>query len=175
VRVSSFTGPVALVVDDSIWIAQRGLRRRSALRRLDPATGQIVGAVEARPEFVAVTLTGDSLWAASLGGWPGARGYRGGSVARVDPATNRIVANTRVGRAPAAIAAGAGAVWVTNNLDDTVSRINPRTSQVVKTIRVGAGPAGVAVDENAVWVASNGDHTVSRIDPARMRSSRQLP
>jgi len=63
------------------------------------------------------------------------------------------------------IAVGAGAVWVTNQLGDSVSRIDPATNRVVETITVGRGPVGIAVGLGAVWVANSLDGTVSRIDP----------
>ena len=70
-----------------------------------------------------------------------------------------------VGTTPTGVAAGAGAVWVTNSADGTVSRIDPQTQAVTQTVRVGSGPSGVAVGEGAVWVANGLDGTVSRIDP----------
>ena len=70
-----------------------------------------------------------------------------------------------VGRNPAAIAVGSGAVWVAKDRDNTVSRINPSTGQVVgRPIAVGNGPGAIAVGAGAVWVANTGDDTVSRIN-----------
>src|SRR6185312_17419979 len=71
-----------------------------------------------------------------------------------------------LGSVPSAIAAGAGAVWVTSEESGTVYRIEPRTRTVVAAIGVGNGPIGVAVGAGAVWVANRRDATVSRIDPA---------
>ena len=65
----------------------------------------------------------------------------------------------------AAIALGAGAVWVADSLDDGVVRIDPSTRAVTTTIPVGRNPVGVAVGEGSVWVANSGDGTVTRIDP----------
>ena len=66
----------------------------------------------------------------------------------------------------AAIALGAGAVWVADSLDDAVVRIDPATRAVTTTIPVGRRPSGVAVGAGSVWVANSGDGTVTRIDPA---------
>jgi YVTN family beta-propeller protein len=76
-----------------------------------------------------------------------------------------IATEAPVGESPAEIAAGEGAVWVTNAGDNTVSRIDPSSNEVVETIDVGNAPAGVAVGEGAVWVANGLDGTVSRINP----------
>ena len=66
---------------------------------------------------------------------------------------------------PAGIAAGAGAVWVTSLLDDSVSRIDPATGRIVARIRVGRGASAIAVGPGAVWVADSLAGAVSRIDP----------
>ena len=76
-----------------------------------------------------------------------------GSVSRIDPQTNAVVARIFVGHEPFAIAAGDGAVWVTNRTDFTVSRIDPRTNTVTATIPIGGRPEGLAVGANMVWVA----------------------
>jgi len=86
-----------------------------------------------------------------------------GSVARVDPATGKVLARVPVGTDASAIVAGAGSVWVASPLDDTVSQIDP--TNAVTTIRVGHGPSGVAVGAGAVWVTDRYDDTVQRIDP----------
>jgi YVTN family beta-propeller protein len=57
-----------------------------------------------------------------------------------------------VGNGPVDLAAGGGAIWVTNSLDGTVSRIDPATNDVVE-ITVGSSPEGVAVGDGSVWVA----------------------
>jgi YVTN family beta-propeller protein len=48
------------------------------------------------------------------------------------------------GGEPLAVAAGAGAIWVTNQAAGTISRIDPGTKTVVKTVRVGFNPHGLA-------------------------------
>src|SRR5262245_22981698 len=49
------------------------------------------------------------------------------SVAVIDPESNKVVESVPVGVSPAAIAVGAGSVWVGNTADQTVSRIDART------------------------------------------------
>jgi YVTN family beta-propeller protein len=73
-----------------------------------------------------------------------------GTVTRIDTSSG----STRtilVGRGPAGIAFGEGAVWVANGDDGTVSRIDPSTYDVT-TIDVGNRPNGVAAGNGAVWV-----------------------
>src|SRR5215217_2198172 len=63
-----------------------------------------------------------------------------------------IMAQYPVGRDPAAIAAGAGSVWVANRLDGTVSRITRARHEVVP-IPVGGEPTGLAFSGGTLWVA----------------------
>jgi YVTN family beta-propeller protein len=69
-----------------------------------------------------------------------------------------------VGEKPFGIAYGRGAVWVTNNGDDTVTRIDSGSLNT-RILPVGRGPKGVAVGAGAVWVANSIASTVTRIDP----------
>ena len=57
-----------------------------------------------------------------------ARGVGLGSVQRIDPASNAVVATRTVGPAPRFLAAGEGGVWTLNQGDGTVSRIDPSTN-----------------------------------------------
>jgi YVTN family beta-propeller protein len=70
---------------------------------------------------------------------------------------------TGVGR-PSGVAAGAGAVWVTDSADDQLLRVNS-AGQVDDRIPVGRGPAGVAVGGGQVWVTNQLDGTVSEVNP----------
>jgi YVTN family beta-propeller protein len=72
-------------------------------------------------------------------------------VTRIDPGSN-ATRQIEVGDQPAAVAVGAGSVWVANAGDGTVSRIDPATRKVVKTIDVGNAPAGLVVADGLVWV-----------------------
>jgi DNA-binding beta-propeller fold protein YncE len=105
-----------------------------------------------------------------------------GTVSRVDPATNRVVAIIqlpRSGRQARAIAVGAGAVWVAATAG-MVWRIDPVGNRVVGKVDTGSSlyePIGVAAQDDAVWLvccanAAPGryrDSKLLRIDPARNR------
>jgi len=120
-------------------------------------------------------LIGATLAAAAVGAAVGVFLTQGGgstagasiapnAVGVIDSESGKIVSEIAVGGAPADVAAGPDAVWVTNANDGTVSRIDPSTNDVRQTIDVGGGPAGVAVGGGAVWVANGLDGTVSRVD-----------
>jgi DNA-binding beta-propeller fold protein YncE len=88
---------------------------------------------------------------------------------RIDPQRRRIAATIPLGFPPAAVAAGAGGVWVTDELGDRLIRIDPATNRVVSAIPVGRGAAGLTVGAGSVWVANAIDHTLTRVDPRTNR------
>jgi YVTN family beta-propeller protein len=90
---------------------------------------------------------------------------RANAIGVIDPDRSRIDSEISVGAAPGRIAAGDGALWVTNTDDQTVSRIDLDSNTVRQTIRVGGGPSAVAVGAGAVWAANGLGGSVSRIDP----------
>jgi ABC-type transport system substrate-binding protein/DNA-binding SARP family transcriptional activator/DNA-binding beta-propeller fold protein YncE len=86
------------------------------------------------------------------------------SVAMIDPGSGTLQAVLPAGGAPGGIAAGAGAVWVTDTADDLLLEIDP-AARTVERIPVGRGPTGVAVGDGEVWVVNQLDRTVSEINP----------
>ena len=92
-----------------------------------------------------------------------------GRVVRVDEATRRPVATTRVGTFLSDLAVGAGAVWATDTVEDVVWRVDAATGRATRTIPVGQQPSGIAIGFGSVWVASRDSGTVSRIDPGSNR------
>jgi YVTN family beta-propeller protein len=78
-----------------------------------------------------------------------------------------VVATIPVGLRPFRVAAGAGAIWVTNRAEGTVSRIDPATGAVSGTFDgVGAGPSRVMVAQGSVWVTDEDGRAVFRLDAA---------
>ncbi len=69
-----------------------------------------------------------------------------GTVSRIDPNSNAVVAVIPVGDGPGSLAIGDEGVWVGNEFDGTVMRIDPRTNTVVESIETGQRPAGLALD-----------------------------
>jgi DNA-binding beta-propeller fold protein YncE len=88
----------------------------------------------------------------------------GGTVTRIDPKTNAVVATIDVGRGFGQMAIGSDAVWVVNHDYATVSKIDPQTNKVVDTIDLPPPIATVTVTADAVWVASFALNTIVRID-----------
>ena len=82
----------------------------------------------------------------------------------IDPDGGQITAQYSVGHGPQALAAGAGSMWVANQLDGTVSRIDRGRSERV-TIDVGGKPTGLAFGAGSLWVADGQGRQVAQIAP----------
>jgi streptogramin lyase len=67
----------------------------------------------------------------------------------------RLVGNANIKPATAALAVGAGAVWVGNYFAGTVTRVDPTTGKS-HDIYVGLNPTGIGVGFGSVWVSNNG-------------------
>jgi DNA-binding SARP family transcriptional activator len=75
------------------------------------------------------------------------------SIAVVDPRTNKVVDDIRVGDYPTAVAAGNGSIWVGNGGDNTVQRIDAKTDK--PSFPGGAQqPLDLAVTRHALWIAN---------------------
>lgn len=163
IRITRAGGtPALLPGDGGVWIGHRGIPGSAGLQLVGETSAQPMELHAVDPDVVALASAAGSPWVLDFGDWPASR-HRGSVL---DPVEGRRVP---VGRAPAAIAAVAGQLWVTNNLDDTVTRIDPSSARATHTIQVGDGPVGIAAGHSAAWVANTEDDSVSRIDPASGR------
>lgn len=182
----------------SIWVVTD---RNGVVSRIDPDTGAAVAEVYVPKGAAAVATGPDALWITSeeagrltrvnphntevveeiaVGPRPGrlAVGEGGvwtlngdGSVSRVDPQTNKVVATITLGGGIAGgdIAAGAGSVWVSAPGSPLV-RIDPRTNRAVQRF-TGEGGGAVLVAHGSVWVAA-GPRTTWRLDPRLVEAVR---
>ncbi len=91
----------------------------------------------------------------------------------LDPATGAVEDAIPLGRAPAQIAVGEGAVWTLDANDRTISRIDPRDRANVRTFSTASTPTDLAAGAGAVWVGNASPSarfasyptSVSRLDP----------
>src|SRR4051812_4003692 len=90
---------------------------------------------------------------------------RKGTLARVEPATNKIVAEIYVAPGSYAVAFGGDAVWVTSSEKNVLTRVNAQTNVVEETIPVGPKPRFLTVGEGGVWTLNQGDGSITRVDP----------
>ena len=162
---SFFGSPSVTAGESGVWVAT-GDRR---VGRLSIVSGTLIDPVvipqppdeRADTVFSGIAVDANAVWVI---GDPVDR-----RVWRIDSSTGELVATISLPFAPKDVAAGAGGVWVTSQLDDTLSRIGPATNRIAGTVRVGRGAAGVAVGAGSIWVANAVEGTVSRVDPRTLQ------
>jgi streptogramin lyase len=152
--------------------------------RLDPGTGRVVARIKLGPlplQFEA----GDRRFLPSLvavGAGAGWVATGRGAVARIDTASNRVVAVVKLLPArPTAIAVAAGSVWVASGGDGVV-RIDATTNRVLGTLRLDLYAERVAVGGGVIWVGGPTTDpiveiagAVARIDAATGRVREIVP
>ena len=87
-----------------------------------------------------------------------------GSLAKVDPKTNRVVETFATGVPGVALVEANGSLWASVPDRDSVAQIG-LDGRVIRTIAVGAKPRFIAAGEGGVWALGQGAGDVTRIDP----------
>lgn len=150
-------------LDGSVWIqAPDGALTATGtafVYRLDAGSGEEQARIEAgggRCQGIGAGF--GSLWVCTDTG-----------LARVDPATNRVVAEVPFPAAAVFVrpVAAADRVWMLSGdgVADAVVEIDPRRNEVVATHRLGHPLAGLAFGAGAVWATSPQDGLLLRLDP----------
>jgi streptogramin lyase len=96
-----------------------------------------------------------------------------GTLARINPRTNRVARRVRVKRGACSVAVGAGAVWVVNYRQSALLRVDPRTGRVRK-LNVDSVPFDVLVAFGRIWVTGWEAGRLDEIDPRTFRVVRRL-
>ena len=166
--------PQALLAHgDSLWIATP-----SNVVRLNLRNGSTIARIPIPTDGVNAGLAfgAGSIWLAPTGT---------SQLLRIDPSSNRLVANIRLGvsdngRASSlggGVASAAGRIWVSrdsNRPHGDVISVNPTTNQATATpITVGSGPGTVVSGFGSLWVDNTsvtvGNNAPSQIYPAVSR------
>jgi DNA-binding beta-propeller fold protein YncE len=151
--------------ENALWV----LTSTGRIERVDPNTGRVTDTISrapvSGPEFGGGIAAGaGAVWTAP---------YLARALWKIDPVSGEFVGKValgrrmgiRVGRRPAGVAFGDGAVWVVTT-DGSLLRIDPQSENVVREIRLGVYPAQagsgdigaqggwapMAVGEGAVWL-----------------------
>jgi DNA-binding beta-propeller fold protein YncE len=142
----------------SLWVADCS---EKTLNRIDIRTATRTAVIPtglASPDGEMNVVSGaGSVWVAS---------DASGVVARVDPATNRVIASVKVEPGSCYLAFGFDALWVVSAGSATIQKVDPATNNAIAMTRLGRQPGFLAAGEGGVWVQEQGDGTVVRIDPA---------
>jgi hypothetical protein len=160
-------GIAAEPAGDAVWASLP-----TGLLRIDAASARVVATVPAAG--VAPPAVGDAaVWVVCCGGETSLGAAR---LTRVDPVSNRVVAEIALPGLPDAVAVGPSGVWV-RGVAGPVWRVDPASNRVVATVPVPHGLGGaqgsVLVGRDAVWVSDPDSETALRIDPRRNRITSQ--
>jgi virginiamycin B lyase len=158
-------GPEGIAVAGRIvWVAEGG----HGLARIDAATNRLLGTVRLDLYAERVAADGGTIW---VGGPTTDPSFEtAGAVARIEAVTGRVREIVPSGL-PTGMAAGVGAVWVTER---------DAAGGALECIAPGASPSGMtglptlgelAVGGGAVWAADRRGSLVYRLDPDRLPCS----
>jgi hypothetical protein len=152
-------------LDGSVWILApdaplRGGEQGALIYRLDATTGEEQARVPIDGRLCQGIGAGfGSLWACTDTG-----------LARIDPATNEVVAEVpfRVAQVFARPVFSEDRVWMLagNVVADRVVEIDPATDEVIATHRLDHALAGLAAGDGAVWATAQADGIVLRLGPS---------
>jgi glutamine cyclotransferase len=174
--------PAGLAVDAAtIWVVHPDT---DEVVRLDSRTGRVVARIELGPlpfQFA----PGDRRFRPSLVAVGAGAGWvvsGRGAVARIDAASNRVVAVIKLGRQGAGGVAVAGRiVWVAEG-GQGVARIDAATNRLLGMVRLDVQADRVAADGGTVWVGGRSTDpgfetagAVARIDAATGRVREIVP
>jgi sugar lactone lactonase YvrE len=174
--------PAGLAVDAAtIWVVHPDT---DEVVRLDPRTGRVVARIRLGPlpfQFA----PGDRRFLPSLvavGAGAGWVGTSRGAVARIDAASNRVVALVKLGRQGAGGIAVAGRiVWVAQG-GHGLARIDAATNRLLRAVRLDLRADRVAADGGTIWVGGPSTDpsfeaagAVARIDAASGRVREIVP
>ena len=126
-----------------------------ALLRIDPRSGQTIASVKTGAEARFFDVGEESIWMHNVDG----------TVSRVDPASNKVIATIQVDEGNVNggdIQVGGGYVWARVS-SALVSQIDPRTNTVVARYGPASGSGAVAADTEAVWITAHDVDAVYRL------------
>jgi virginiamycin B lyase len=152
------------VTEEAVWV---GNVRGDSVTRIDPRTNTIAAVVPLGgpgPHPVCSLCT-SALVAGHGAVWAGyTRGGVGSELARIDPATNTVVAVIAVAANPVGGAAGARGLWLAHFQSETVTHVDPATNAVVGASAVGSPLLGVALDGDTAWATSHPHDRLLRLE-----------
>lgn len=161
-------GPAAIVIYSALAFAlpsgdhkhttPMGVKEPGVQRPITSIQPEAVFPVEGAPDWVAIAP--DSVW---IGNNPK------GSIARLDPKTNKVAAIVQVGKITCAgLAAGFGSIWVPSCGDKALYRVDVATNKVVAKIPLGPADTegALTASEDSIWYLTDTRGTLVRIDPA---------
>ena len=168
----------------SVWVTSAG---QGTLSRINPETGEVAARIEVGRGAVdvAVDERGGAVWIAGLHlpedyeEYPPPGHSEDRKLTRVDPGTNRVVAEVPIGAGSPeggahSVDVGEGAVWAAS-VDGDLLKVDPATNEVLAITRLGDYTSDLAVSEGVVWATvqnkAPGDvrTLLVRVDPSTVK------
>ena len=151
--------------DEDLLVVSPGLGK---VVRLDPETAEERASIPLGPNAIWVAVGPEAIWVSGEAD--------GGTVYRVNPKTNKVVARIKTPNPFATgLAAGLGAVWVAARDRRVIYRIDPATNKVAATIELPTQIGGVTVGPDAVWASGWSNGAIYRIDDATNTITGSVP
>jgi virginiamycin B lyase len=138
----------------SLWVPNCG---DQTLARVDLKTGNFTVTI---PTGIADSEGGVATGAGSV--W--LITDKQGTLVKIDPDTNKVVAEIRLPAGSFALAFGEKALWATCTTQNLLTRVNPETNLIVESIPVGKEFRFLAVGDGFVWTLNQADGSVSKVD-----------
>jgi virginiamycin B lyase len=140
---------------DTLWIPL--CADQPALARVRPSNNKIVTTLPFGPadDEGGITASEDSIWLAS---------GKGGTLLRIDPATNSIRQRISVPPGSANPLYAEGLIWITGNQTDVLTPVDARTGEILPAIPVGPQPRFLTTGAGSIWTLNQGDGTITRVD-----------
>jgi streptogramin lyase len=139
--------------DGSVWLSGP----RTTMVRIDPGSGEEIASIDLGTTVRAVAFGEGMAWAGT-----------NDSLARIDPALNRVTGTVATPLGTAGVAVGSGNVWVTGESGDEVVRVDPDTLEITARIEAHLpGPIDASADD--VWFGFQNDAKLNRVDPTSAR------
>lgn len=136
--------------------------------------GLVLTTLVGSPHVVARIPTGDSPGGATAAyGAVWVANDSSGTLARIDPATNRVTRRLKLRPGLFSVTHGFGALWVVNYKTGTLARVDPRLGHV-RSVRVGAVPFDVTAAFGRVWVTAWEAGKLVEVDPGSLRVVRRI-
>lgn len=149
----------ALADGDDLWVANMG---GTTVSRVDVVESRVTSVIDVGGEPRGIVAASGSIWVAVNQ----AGVDRAGSIVRLDPESEQVIASITTGRFVHSLAAVGDQIWATNFLDGTVSVIDSRSGELVASSPIGNRPGGVAAGHGSVWLTPHRRNVLLRIDPA---------
>lgn len=155
-RIAAVKMPCAGLVTgfDSTWVPDCGDKSIARLQAKTNVSKAAIGGAIAVLQGIAATE--DSIWALT---------DEKGTISRIDPAGNKVVAETRLPAGCTSLVYAEKSLWVTCPATNQLLRIDPLTNLVDKYIDVAAAPRSGVFAEGSIWVLGSEKGRVSRVDP----------